>query len=139
MLPRWSAVVCALFFVAVCAGCGDGDEANDAPRVSSASGKVRKSNGDPVSGGSVSLSLQGGGGPSVNGRIETDGSFVLKTVTAGGAVVDGCPPGKYLVTIVPDFSQDQTTVPGPPPAPAQLPAPIEVTEAGPNEFELIAP
>jgi hypothetical protein len=134
----WTAICCALACLAL-AGCGGDGDAGDAPTVYQATGTVKNAQGQPLSGGSVVLRRPAGAGLNVNGRIGTDGSFSLQTITGGGSVVTGAPPGTYLVTIVPDLSQDQTTVSGAMPIPIELPGQVEIKQGEDNVLTLVTP
>ncbi len=71
-----------------CLGCGAGVD------ISPVRGVVQH-DGTPLSGGKVLFSSTDGNKP-VAGEIQSDGTFVLTTLSAG----EGASPGRYLVSIV---------------------------------------
>jgi len=83
LIAAWGAAACL-----TCLGCGAGIELTPVRGVIQRDGK-------PLSGGSILFSSRDGHKP-VAGEIQSDGTFVLTSLSAG----NGASPGRYLVSIV---------------------------------------
>jgi hypothetical protein len=130
MRRRGSLVAIVLCFV----GCG---EPQPPVKVFPASGKVLRRDGQPVGGGLVEFRSQEDPTLTINGVIQQDGTFTLKTLSEGHSFV-GAAAGAYSVTVLAEPSHDPSIV-QPVVEPIVLKESFTVQAADSNDFTIKLP